>query len=786
MSKLNAELLLNDLKLQKLDTVEAVRRQGQAFALNPAGQIIAVSATQTPLSQLIIGEEAQELEHLYLAGNEQLSELRFEMALPKLKHLYVNDCKLRSLHLPKNMSALKQLYVQENELETLTFEGDCGALELLDASGNKLETLGMGPGFHQMKYLYLLNNQLHDLPDCLAGMQKMEMLLLAGNPLPGIPLEIVGSGATHNSAKEIVSYLHSIQGKNTRYLHEAKMILVGNPMVGKSSIRIKLNNPEADLPKQKDRTLGLDRAVYWLKDLPGSLTGAETPIDFQLNIWDFGGQGRYREIQQLFCSRKSLYLYVTSYDDQPEKEDYIGLDYWMSMVNTYSYDELTTKPSPVIYVLNKVDVQDDGIDEKSTRERYPNLATFSRVSCAEYRGFDQLIDKLRQTLPVVSSDMFSNRYNLDWFRVKERLAKLPGHHLCYGDYLQICQEEGLSVNDAETWLTALDRIGSVIYTGNFKMEQEWIILNANWVKDAICMVIDSPLMQRDGILRTAYFDAIWPDYPDPQDRENLVRLMLDDKYKLAYAIPSNEGETDYMVPSALFKKPKPSFAKFPYLENPANFSFEFRFEPFIPAGIVNKLMVTLNQHVYNNLIWGNGCVLHDAMSNTFIVLEEDWQKRLIRAEIIGTQAQAFYEKLQHTLEALKEDIKNSRFLHHLDAVEWMKFEGDFIEVNLLKKFGRFPWKDGERGMPGGKEPKNSAEEIQRIRAFIAKGKLKEALNQLNNLAIQPKQGDTLLVLESRLFELEDQKNQGIISAEQAGLEWNRIKSSLISMCNELS
>ena len=662
-------------------------------------------------------------------------------------------------------------------------------MELLDGTGNNLKVLGMPQGFRNVKYVYLSKNQLEDLPECFAGMRELEMLFLSGNPLKSIPPEVVGNGESHNSAIEVLAYLQSVQGKKTRYLHEAKMILIGNPMVGKSSIRLKLNDPKAELPQKKDRTLGLDLGVYQLKKLPCELTKVEEPIDFQLNIWDFGGQGRYREIQQLFCSRKSLYLYVTSYDDQPEKEDYIGLDYWLSMVNAYSFDPEAKSASPVIYILNKVDIQDEGINEKSARERFPNLSKFVKISCEKYTGFEQLIEHLRQILPLISIDIFNNRYSQDWFRVKERLASLKTNHLNYEAYLEICHQESLELNHAKTWLTVLDRIGSVIYTGDFQDPQEWIILNPNWVKDVICKVIDSPLMQRDGILRAAYFDSIWPDYPDSTDRVNLVKLMLDDKYKLAYAIPSNEGETDYMVPSALFNKAKPSFAKFPHLEKPANFNFQFRFTPFIPAGIVNKLVVTLHPYIYNSLIWGNGCVLHDGISNTFIIFKEDWEKHWVAIEIRGEQPQLFYQTLVNALQQITEELKNAKFIHHLSFDIWMEYEDSFHDLETLKKFGKFPLQfigtEAEDFTKFQQSKLDSKEYtfMNDIKQLIASGRLKDALQALISRLSGSAQNEAM-ALNSRLTELDRKTRLNIIDERDAGIERSKLVSSALELCDQ--
>ena len=214
------------------------------------------------------------------------------------------------------------------------------SLQILDLEKNKLETL-----FFDLVYA-----------------SELSTLYLSGNPIKNIPDTVLGTGDRHNSAEEVMAYLNSMEEsdnkkgieslekgveirKNMIPLRQAKMVLIGNGEVGKSSIRVKLLDKKAPLPKETDRTPGLDISSYLIKHLSPEITQLKNAINFNLNIWDFGGQGKYREIQQLFCNPKTLYLFVTAVDDVPTKEDYIGFEYWLSMVNGYSC-LLYTSPSP--------------------------------------------------------------------------------------------------------------------------------------------------------------------------------------------------------------------------------------------------------------------------------------------------------------------------------------------------------------------------------------------------------------------------------------------------------
>ena len=66
------------------------------------------------------------------------------------------------------------------------------------------------------------------------------------------------------------------------YLNEAKLILVGEGKVGKTSLRIKLISPDAPLPRDDERTRGID-----IDDYSFELKNHEK---YKAHVWDFGGQ----------------------------------------------------------------------------------------------------------------------------------------------------------------------------------------------------------------------------------------------------------------------------------------------------------------------------------------------------------------------------------------------------------------------------------------------------------------------------------------------------------------
>src|SRR5207253_2744606 len=73
------------------------------------------------------------------------------------------------------------------------------------------------------------------------------------NPLLSPPIEIAVLGRSL-----IIRYFEELKQQGTDYLYEAKMLIVGQPRAGKTSLRFKLHNIDAELPEEEGTTRGID------------------------------------------------------------------------------------------------------------------------------------------------------------------------------------------------------------------------------------------------------------------------------------------------------------------------------------------------------------------------------------------------------------------------------------------------------------------------------------------------------------------------------------------------
>jgi|GEM_PF-3127956 len=706
------------LNLAKMGLTDKQWNDIQAVDGFDAGKLQALNVSGNQLSAFIIGADYGALRFLDLSDSEALEELRLPApGLPRLDTLRLDRCAFAELTIPRAMASLRALYLGRGKLERIRFLEDCPALEQLHLEKNALRSLHLPEGFSRLWYLnaddnqiekftlaerlpallslYLRNNQLTSFTGAdLELMPALDSLYLYGNPLKNVLEEILG-GEHDNCFTDLRNFFYSQEKSETTELRQAKMVLVGNGETGKTSIRLKLLDKEAKLPTKEERTPGLDIASYTIKNLPYAITQLPQEIDFNLQIWDFGGQGKYREVQQLFCSPRSLYLFVTSHDDLEEKDDYIGFEYWLSMVNAYSYDKTEKRPSPVIHVVNKIDEKERLINEKDLHDLFGNVAGFVKISCQDLTGFDQFETTIKETLPLISNDIFTRPITVDWLAVKTALEqRRADNHISRKEYLNICRKHKLEEGEANSWLRILDRIGTVIHFGENPDLKDWIVLNPNWIKEALYAVLDSRQCV-GGALRPGDLLDIWDkDSADKaysaDDREKLLSVMQ--AYELCYEQQNAFGETEYVIP-ALLRDKRPPLPR--ALENPAC-RLRFKFEPFLPAGTVNKLMVRLNKWVYNHLMWKNNAVFHDAQTNVFAHVEEDWKNHAIYLRLSETGVGDLYATIQRVLADLNQKLKDTKFMHQLGFEVEVDYKNKWLnqetweELTAKKLIGMHP------------------------------------------------------------------------------------------------
>jgi len=317
--------------------------------------------------------ELTRLHTLTLNGNRLTRLPEWLGQLAQLRVLSISNNQL--ITLPESVGQLTQLRVltlSHNHLSVLPESiGQLTNLNYLFLWNNRLTILPDSLGqLKNLKTLTVLENQLQTLPDSLSALSSKGVLVelcLHDNPDLGLPDEVLGppyatSGPKNppKPPKEILDYYFSTRGGAGQALRELRLIVVGRPKVGKTSLIRRLRGLPMDLHEAE--THGIDI-------LPLDLKCADGPL--HARVWDFGGQHVLHAMHEFFLRSRCLYLLVV---EQRSNDVERELTYWLQLIRSYAGN------APVVVALN----QSKGIP-RSTGGAGTRLWPYSRVDSHRVR-----------------------------------------------------------------------------------------------------------------------------------------------------------------------------------------------------------------------------------------------------------------------------------------------------------------------------------------------------------------------------------------------------------------
>jgi internalin A len=575
-----------------------------------------VTVLPTSLGQLT------QLQEVRLDNNQLTTLPEWLGQLTQLQTLYLNDNQLAAL--PESLGQLMQLqtlYLNDNQLVALPKSlGQLTQLQRLDLDNNQLTALPASLGqLIQLECLRLDNNQLTELPQELAQLSELTGLFLHGNPALGLPPEFLGPdwevvmdrNVKPGAPQSILDYYFRTRMEPTRRLNEAKMLIVGQGGVGKTSLVHYLTKNERCDQKELP-TEGINIADW---PVNGRKVVGNRLEQVNVHIWDFGGQEIMHATHQFFLTRRSLYLLVI---DARSGEQESNLHYWLKIIGSYGGD------APVLVVINKCDQHPHELNETALKRDYPNLQGFVQTSCATGRGIAELRCKIEEQihrLPNVFDEL-----PLSYFQVKEELAQAAAekNYVPIGEYQDICNR--LKVNrqeDQAQLIRFLHDLGVVL---NFQDPDDPyclndpFVLNPEWVTEGVYAIVNDKGLkaQKDGVLTheklTALLNAL-PGYPE-EHHHFIVRKMI--QFELAYDLGGPKGSGPrWLIPELLDPNEPPSMQ----WQQDESLNFQYAY-PVLPAGVICRFIVRMHHHVQREKSWRSGTVL-----------EIDGNRLLVRGDI---------------------------------------------------------------------------------------------------------------------------------------------------------
>ncbi len=389
-----------------------------------------------------------------------------------------------------------------------------------------------------------------------------------------------------------------------QYLNEAKLILVGQGSVGKTSLVKRLLDNTFD--PYENKTEGIDIVKWWV-----SINDKK----IRINVWDFGGQEIMHATHQFFLTRRSLYLLVL---DSRIDENENRIEYWLKIIQSFAAE------SPVIIVGNKIDQQPLYIDRRGLQLKYKNIKAIVETSCQSLIGIEQLQVIIKEEigkLEHIQDKLFST-----WFNIKTKLENMEKDYIPYIEYTKMCNDEGINGQISQRLLIKyLHDLGIVLNFQDDPRLEDTNILNPEWVTKGVYRILNSnELFQNKGILTSDILHRILDDKIYPKEKRMFI-IDIMRKFELCFDF---EGSNDkqFLIPDLLTKEE-------PFTGDwEKTLAFDY-FYNVLPTSIMSRFIVRMNSYISKNTFWRNGVVLE--LSKNKALIKADSEERKIIIFIVG-------------------------------------------------------------------------------------------------------------------------------------------------------
>ncbi len=510
--------------------------------------------------------------------------------------------------------------------------GKLKKLTNLNISDNKVSVISEEIAkLNSLMHLDFSKNKLVHLSEKIANMPNLKELHLEENPFELLPPEIVARGI-----ESIRNFIEELSEKD--YLFEVKLILVGEGRAGKTCISTALmdNNYKLD---DMVSTEGINIGRWIVPENEIKTINPNITRDFQINIWDFGGQEIYHSTHQFFLTKRSIYLLVT----ESRKEDsYDDFYYWLNII------KLLGDKSPVIMILNKCDQPTKELPIKEFKDIFNNIIDFHKISLAdEFRDsfieFKNFLIEQASRLPHIGTPLPKV-----WVDIRREIEdlKLEGkNYISIREYLSLCKKYYRSEERALFLSEYFHDLGVLLHFQDDIELKDIVFLNHEWITKGVYRILDDKkIINQKGKFTNEDITRIWDSGDYKYRQRELISLMKNRKFDLCFELESG----GYLVPRLLPVDEIEHSWKF----SPENLKFEIKYN-FMPKGILARLIVKLSNDIHEDSYWRYGVILK--YDKTRALIREKYFENKIVIEIEGEHKREYLFIIRKTIKEIHKD-----------------------------------------------------------------------------------------------------------------------------------
>jgi len=608
--------------------------------------LISLYLSGNNLSDVSMLKELKSLQSLALSNNKNISDYSFLEELEGLISLYLSDNNLSDVSVIKELKSLQSLALSNNKnISDYSFLKELEGLISLYLSDNNLSDVSVLKELKGLTFLDLSINNLSELDTSLLDLKKLDTLDVSNNKIIKIPyqwvntpldffwneyvsgIRIIGNliqspplNIVEKGDKEIRNFLKLIEQYGSEKIYEAKILIVGQPAAGKTTLRKKLFDDNYK-PQPEKSTLGVEvkpNCKFEHTSLPD--------VKISASLWDFGGQEIQYMLHQYFLTPDSLYILIAN--DRNEITNYYN---WFEMIRLLAYKKDCVEKIPVIVLQNNWEnTSASGFDEYKYVQEFPELDINSYVlnlanndKIWQHIRYELIPEKLSK-LAIVGSEMPKIVKP-----VKKALEKRKKeNYISLKEFFQIAKKNGVESEEyKQNLLDFFHLLGTALHFKNDLNLNNYVFINPEWITHGLYAALDkNTIKDQKGKFKKDWIYKTWENEGyGLEERNLLLNLMLKEKFDICYAIENDE----FIVPTALPEETPEEATKWDYSNN-LNYRYEY---DFMPRGLVSRLIVRLNDIIDDQIVWKNGAMLKCCETNGLMKLEKIKGKENIKINI---------------------------------------------------------------------------------------------------------------------------------------------------------
>ena len=550
---------------------------------------------------------------------------------------------------------------------------DLSWLQMLDLRSNEITSIPETiTNLKNLRWLDLRHNELTSVGHWIVKLPKLNNLYLHGNTISIPPPEVLNMQGPQDGRVDLSrlrAYLRQQVEVGEERLYEAKLLIVGEPGAGKTSLTRKLLNPSSPLPTKGESTEGID-VQTWTFPVPEEkeISQNNTISKFRVNIWDFGGQEIYHATHQFFLSRRSLYIVVA--DAREQKTNFF---HWLDLI------EHLSDRSPVLIFNNEIQNRHWAINEQQLQAHFPD--TFQKPFAFNLANDDAGLAHLRHKIQkdIVTLPHVGDVLPRTWVNVRRALENDNRSTVTLQEFLLLCRDNGFTrTEDALQLSSYLHDIGVLLHFQDDPLLKRTVILKPEWGTDAVYRVLDDEKIETN----QGHFDRddlrfIWHEAENTLLHDELLALMM--KFQLCYAIPGQKER--YIAPQLLSEQP-PTYKW--GIGN--NLHLRYKYETFMPKGLLTRFIVAMHPFIaQQQLVWRSGVVLFK--DNTAAEVTEYYPRGEIRIRVAGKRKRDMLAVVTYELDKLHRPfhgLKYDRLIPCNCTTCRSASEPNFYRLDILK------------------------------------------------------------------------------------------------------